>query len=40
MHPMLEVPMSNPVARRYAEGIRLSALAMGFGLSAVWFLSL
>ena len=32
--------MLDPVARRYAEGLRLTALAMGFGLSAVWFLTL
>jgi hypothetical protein len=30
----------DPLAHRYAEGLRLSALAVGFGLSAVFFLSL
>lgn len=30
----------DPMAQRYAEGLRLTALAFGFGLSAVFFLSL
>lgn len=32
--------MLDPVAQRYVAGIRYTALAMGFGISALWFVTL
>jgi hypothetical protein len=32
--------MTNPIAMRYAAGIRYTALAMGWGISAIWFATL
>jgi len=31
---------TDPVARRYAEGVRLTFLGLAFGLSAAWLYTL